>query len=509
MRPRIFHRRGFVFAILFSILCVGILTPRLAEANAFSTPTINLYDPNTGITLFDGHEVRKSDNVFTFGLQVSQDVGLVEDGLLTEIYIGITDDVYQKVNTFIVNGELNFHEELITKSGAWYTITLNKASFVPIYVNDFKIKIIAKDAFGGVGEKVLAFNHNTYILAEWTLDSIKDSIANDSSGNCINGIIQGSSLSKGIVNYAYYFDGEDDYINIPKACFNNLADWTFEAWVKPEAPGYIYTEGNLLATFVIDLKSDFSLNIGTWHKERAGYWDWFNTGANTLTRNEWNHIIITLSDGSQAENSGSLKCYVNGTQINSGTLGSEHNLNSKYAAIGGNIGVRNGQGLNPFRGYIDDVTIYGCALTDTEVINKYYDVLFLDNIRITNRHNDETSHPCTFGTHFNKIEFNLRKIVKELVLELDMPSNMKVVYIEKIYKYDSTEQKYKEIEAVNATTDNNEIILNKYFTPGRYRVDFLVSFNQQLIIKTQSYSDEKMIATNYESEEFEFELMDY
>jgi hypothetical protein len=489
---------------------VGILTPQSAEAETFSTPTINLYDPITGQTILDGHKVSKSDNAVTFGLKVRKDVDIVEDGLRTEIYIGITDGVYQKVTDFTVNGKLNTDEELITNSGVGYTITLNKASFIPVYVNDFKIKIISKDALGGVGEKVLALNHYAYILADWSLDSIKDSIANDSSGNCINGIIHGSSLAKGIVNYAHYFDGENDYINIPKSCFNNLTDWTFEAWVKPEASGCIYSEGNPLATLVIEMRSDFSLDIGTWHEGRTENWNWFNTGANTLTRNEWNHLVITLADGFQTENSGTLNCFVNGTLKESGTLGSEYNLNSKYAAaIGGNIGVRNGEELNPFQGYIDGVTLYGCTLTDTEVQNKYYDVLFLDNIRITNRHNDETSHPCTFGSHFNKIEFDLRKTVNELVLELDMPSNIKVAYIEKTYKYDSNEKKYKEIETVNAIADNNKIILNQHFTSGRYRVDFLVSINQQLIVKTQSYSDEKMIATNYESEEFEFELMDF
>ena len=484
-----------------SIISTYIIT---VNRNEYTLPTLNIFNPTTGQPLLEGHKVPKSDNAFTFGLKVKQEADLVEKAMLTELYIGIADDVYQKVVDFTVNGVLNTKGEFLANNGEDYIITLNKALLIPAYVNDFKIKVITKDSLDGEGVKELSLNHFAYILADWSLDSIKDSIANDSSGNCYNGIIQGSTLTKGIVNYAHYFDGEDDYISIPKSSFNNLTDWSFEAWVKPEAPGYIYSEGNPLETMVIEMKDDNSLSISTSHEGRTENWNRFNTGANILTRNEWNHIVITLANGTA--DSGIIKCYVNGEYVKSGTLGSEYNQNSKYAAaIGGNIGVRCGQSLYPFKGFIDEVTLYGSSLTESEVEKEYHETLFLENIRITNRHNNENSHPCTFGTHFNKIEFELKKRVNELALELDLPSNIEVVHIEKII-YNGAQ-----IENVNVTVENNKLILNNQqtLTPGDYCIEFLLSIGQQLIVKTKSYSDENRVTTNYESEEFEFEFMDF
>lgn len=213
--------------------------------------------------------------------------------------------------------------------------------------------------------------HFTDILAQWSLDSIKERVAVDSSGQSNNGIINGATLETGIISNAFKFDGTDDYISMHRVSLNNLTAWSIEAWVKPEGPGIIYSEGNPAVTLQVCLKDNNSIEVGTWDHNRTGNWDWFNTGANAIERNAWNHIVITLTNGGSAADSGVVSCYVNGVLVNSGVLGNEYNTLTKEAAIGGNIGVKSGQGLSPFKGCIDEVTLYGCALSAEEVLQNY------------------------------------------------------------------------------------------------------------------------------------------
>jgi hypothetical protein len=464
--------------------------------------------PVVGITgLANDQRIRKSENILEFRLKVTDD-DTADANLETEFYILLLNSEQkvfseQKVTEFTVNDVPYTQGKFIARSGEEYQITLNKGVYVPFYADRFILKAVATDTCGEKGEKELSLIHYTDILAQWSLDSVKERIAVESSGNNNHGVIHGATLTTGIISNALEFDGTDDYINIPKSSFNNLPNWTFEAWVKPVGPGYIYSEGNPAATMVIEMKNDNSVNIGTWcHDRPGGAWNWFNTGANALTRDVWNHLVVTLENGDVGAGSGTVNCYINGELFKSGGLGKEYNSATKEAALGGNIGVKANQGLNPFSGCIDEVTLYGCALSAQEVKQNYQKVIFLENVKITNKHNEETTHPGTFGTHMNKIEFDLTKTVNELVLELDLPSNIKVAHIEKLFYDDNL------IENPMATADNNKIILEQPFTAGHYKLEFILSIDDQLIVKTKSYHDEKRINTNHESETFKFVFSD-
>ena len=51
---------------------------------------------------------------------------------------------------------------------------------------------------------------------------------------------------------------------------------------------------------------------------------------------------------------------------------------------------------------------------------------------------EETSAPCTFGTHLNKVEFELKQAVSELGFELELPSSIKIARVENAYIYNNT-----------------------------------------------------------------------
>ena len=460
--------------------------------------------------------VNQANNTLTFKVKVVDPPDRPDSTIPTEIELNY-GDAFVPVKNFKANNITITNGTLTANNGTDYTITVNNINtLVPAEVPGFTLRVIATDGFGTRGGKAVNIgavggggSDASGVLAQWSLDSDKDKVVQDSSGNGNKGTIKEATLTTGIISNALRFDGENDYVSIARSSFNNLANWTFEAWVKPEGPGIIYSEGNPAVTLQISMGANDSISVGTWHQNRLGYWQWFSSGDNSLKKNTWNHLVISLSNGGPAANSGTVICYVNGNLVQSGSLGCEYNSGTKEAAMGGNIGVKSGQVLTPFCGCIDEVTLYNRVLTPQEVKQNYEKVVFLDNIKLTNGFNDEASAPCTFGTHINKIEFDLRKTVNKLVFELEMPSNMKLARLQKIYIYDSAEKKNKEITITNATVNNNVISIQQQLAAGHYTLELILSIDDRLVVKSKSYYDEKEIKTNLESNEFKFEFMEF
>ncbi|HHY05720.1 MAG TPA: LamG domain-containing protein [Clostridia bacterium] len=471
-----------------------------------TVPTIEIFGLN------DEQEIDKAKNILEFTLKV-EDLDPADAKLVTEIYLGVSG-FYEKVTEFAVDGVQNTQGQFTAQSGTEYLITLNKFAYVPINAPEFKLKVEARDTCGEKGKKELTLFHSTDILAQWPLDAIKEGLTTDSSGNNNHGVVYGATVTTGVIDNAFKFDGVNSYVSIPRANLNNRSDWTLEAWVKPEGSGYIYSEGNPAVTMVIEMKDDNSINIGTWHQERTGNWNWFNTGANALTRNTWNHLVVTLSNGDSAPGSGTVNCYVNGVLVKSGGLGKEYNSATTAAALGGNVGVSKGQGLNPFQGSLDEVTLYSHALSADDVKRNYEKVFFLVDLKMTNKYEEasekygESAHPCNFGIHENKLEFALKKTVQKLMIELDLPSSIKVREITGLFKEDAGT--YEAIDKSGVSfTEEGKITFAQRLTEGRYRIGLKLEIDEHLTIKSKSFWDEKGIKTNCENEIFYFTFMDF
>ena len=95
--------------------------------------------------------------------------------------------------------------------------------------------------FSACGGKEVALVHFQDILARWGADSIQEGKVLDASISNNHGTVDGALLNVGIINNALQFDGVSNCVSIPRPSFNNLSEWTFEAWVNPEGPGYIYS----------------------------------------------------------------------------------------------------------------------------------------------------------------------------------------------------------------------------------------------------------------------------
>jgi hypothetical protein len=316
-----------------------------------------------------------------------------------------------------------------------------------------------------------------------------------------HGVIHDATLTTGIMSNAFEFDGIDDYVEVPltPAVTITTSSFSIEAWVKttdvPLANDGIV--GNYRTTttpyWMLSHCGDTAADRGKFGfsvRDQNAVVANIKTAA-PLNDGQWHHLV-GVRDAAQNK----VALYVDGALVGEAAAPSG-DVNSGQS-------IYIGEHMNRyFQGCIDEVTLYGCALSAQEVKQNYQKIVFLENLKITNKHNEETTHLGTFGTHMNKIEFDLTKTVNKLVLGLNLPSNIKVAQIENVFKDGVL------IESPVATiVEGNKIILEQPLAAGHYKIELLLSIDDQLIVKTEFYSDEKDINTNHESEKFKFVFSD-
>ncbi|TAF59217.1 MAG: hypothetical protein EAZ57_11840, partial [Cytophagales bacterium] len=167
------------------------------------------------------------------------------------------------------------------------------------------------------------------------------------AGGCT--VVQNYTLvvvpTQAIGNNGLYFDGVDDYAQIPhNAAFDVGTNFTFEAWIKPQSYNRIifnkFVSGTEDKLFRINGTGQVSFQL-------------FNTGASllsiqTIPLNQWTHIALTY-DGSER------KIYINGVLDNSVASTGDVGDGTGIAYIGGSI-VRNPTTL--FQGQMDEVRYF-------------------------------------------------------------------------------------------------------------------------------------------------------
>jgi hypothetical protein len=215
--------------------------------------------------------------------------------------------------------------------------------------------------------------------------------AQDASGNGQDGVVVGATLTadrNGKTNNAYYFDGLNDHIVVPDDTANDLGkSWTIMAWIKPDA-GYgsfkdnhvsvVEKWGNAgsgLAAYGMGIHANGELE-GFTHTGSSGTYQWSSTSVKI---NVWTHVAVTRSSDD------SIRLYINGT-LNK-TYISVTPQNSSFDLFIGMAADPSIRSTYPdkyrFKGIIDDVKIYKCALVpsqfSTEII-EYIDYGQLINI---------------------------------------------------------------------------------------------------------------------------------
>ncbi|MEQ8358247.1 MAG: LamG-like jellyroll fold domain-containing protein [Cytophagales bacterium] len=202
--------------------------------------------------------------------------------------------------------------------------------------------------------------------------------ANDLSGNALNGIVNGATLTSdrfGNPNSAYDFDGINDFIQVAHNALVNFGpndDFTISVWVQPQTQ---LGSGNVVdiigkwedfpggsnPSYPFAIRMRRTPPIGTLQMLR------FDQPCsnfpvllsnNSIIDNNW-HSLIYVKDGL------SLTMYIDGVLINQVTDNTSCGTGNSLPMY---IGKRGGT-LNPshYRGKIDDIAIYNRALSDCEI----------------------------------------------------------------------------------------------------------------------------------------------
>eukprot|EP01006_Ploeotia_vitrea_P056998 TRINITY_DN68143_c6_g8_i3.p1 TRINITY_DN68143_c6_g8~~TRINITY_DN68143_c6_g8_i3.p1 ORF type:complete len:271 (-),score=57.20 TRINITY_DN68143_c6_g8_i3:81-893(-) len=183
----------------------------------------------------------------------------------------------------------------------------------------------------------------------------------------------------------------------------SLTSLTLEMWVNPTATwGTMFLKDAGVGT---DTKQD---NYAIWmnsgkpmFRVRANDNKVFRAQATTaIPTNQWTHLVGTLSGST-------LKLYINGvvegtTQLDSGDV---PHVGGGTAEIGsrGHTSIYSAQ---PFKGYLDAITIFGGALTDDQILYRYQMATCYQqsssNLATTETENHETAqHTANTVTRVN------------------------------------------------------------------------------------------------------------
>jgi hypothetical protein len=204
------------------------------------------------------------------------------------------------------------------------------------------------------------------LLGYWKFDERRGVAAIDSSGCGNDATIAGPARTPVTAGYALDFDGRDDYIEIAaRPALDNLDAVTMAAWIYPHADSHwhvldkgdgdkrLYAEG-------IDRRLDGRIRYTGSHAYSASL-------GGTIELNKWQHIALTWS---RATNS--TRLYHNGAEVqySSREIGSGSVLDD--TAFPYTIGARGAlSDVTFFDGLIDEVRLYGYALTEEEIRNIY------------------------------------------------------------------------------------------------------------------------------------------
>jgi hypothetical protein len=207
------------------------------------------------------------------------------------------------------------------------------------------------------------------LIGHWEFEEGSGTTAHDSAGDNDGTLIGDPCWVAGrIGNYALYFDGSGDYVNIGNAVMHNIARGTFTAWVNPtdlrgSCNGYYFK-------WIIGANSSAGGELGfrvnsdrsVWASVQSTISDDLSCPIFSIIVGSWQHVAITW-DGYY------WKLYINGVQkdVKVHRQGTSNASNTALIGYGW-------EGCS-WNGKIDEVCIYNRALTAEEIEQLYLEGL--------------------------------------------------------------------------------------------------------------------------------------
>lgn len=200
--------------------------------------------------------------------------------------------------------------------------------------------------------------------------------ANDLSGNGNNGIVNGATLTTdrfGVINNAYNYDGDNDFIIIPNNRIFDSNNISFSMWISSSNLQRQWaivrtnfsnaSNEHFALTFNFILQSEVSLcakyNVPNCN---AGQGWQYNTVNQNIMNNNFHHVVGTI-EGNK------MKLYIDNLLTQTLTT----SFPQTSSCWGGDIQIgRNWSNFTDyFNGKIDDICIWNRALTQEEITNLY------------------------------------------------------------------------------------------------------------------------------------------
>ena len=186
------------------------------------------------------------------------------------------------------------------------------------------------------------------------LDSSTNNFSITRNGNTTQGTFSPFSQT----GWSNFFDGTGDWLSVPDnaALEFGSGDLTVEAWVyltgySPASNAVIVSKNENISTlgfYLVLSGTTSSWTSVTWQQYYSGTLNEATTGSFTFNLNTWYHVAVTKS-------SGSVRLFVNGTQVNTTATFTQTQSDSTAAVT---IGGQNFAGNNyPLTGYISNARI--------------------------------------------------------------------------------------------------------------------------------------------------------
>lgn len=293
--------------------------------------------------------------------------------------------------TFVLNSPANGSTEYFEGS---LNITLN-ATVYDLYQDILEVRIYGVNETGtsdfythGLIYKNSGITNGTEITYNWSspvkvpdestvflmhFDNLTEYGENSSYVRDFNYLSNNATLVgdgrpvSGKLGGAFELDGiSPDYLESAHSSLYNVPNITITAWIKP------YSTGN--KGYIVSKDDDLGGSEGFWFKFDYGqnYTD-FDTGSdspvngspNSLIRNEWQHVAVTM-------NATTITFYVNGQNVGVNTGSYSITTNTKSLLIGTSREIAGGAGTpSGLNGSIDDLVIYNRTLDYQEINDSY------------------------------------------------------------------------------------------------------------------------------------------
>ncbi len=246
------------------------------------------------------------------------------------------------------DGSVNI-TELMNHIDAWYSCS----ACVPDLFQ-------AIEAYYGISH---ASAYPTDYVSYWKLDSATGGITPDEAGRNDGTFMGDASITTDSERWQVLgLDGTDDYVDCEDdASLNFMDSLTLGAWIKPNTFGQsgwgrIVDKGSSSTGFSFFVSQENN-NLGyAIYGVTVVY-----SNSNSISLNNWQHVAVSY-DGS------AVTFYVNGMESGTVSYTADPPDSSGHPLV---IGIRDYDKNRDFDGLINDVIIYGRALTPTEISQIY------------------------------------------------------------------------------------------------------------------------------------------